>query len=326
MSKAILLLSANPTQTIHLRLQEEEREIKEHLRLAGYGKTPIYSAVAVRPRDIQQAMVDFNPQIVHFSGHGTGQEGLLFEDSSGGGKLVSSDALAGLFKLFSEQLECVVLNACYSEVQSHAISEHIKYVIGMSRSIGDKAAIEFSVGFYTALGAGRSYEFAYKLGCNAIQLSGFSEQLIPVLINKLNSNKSTNQSSTIKEQKDLSESQVKMKHTGIEITSLKQLYSFIPGYILTCEIESSEGKSQIELKMGETIFIDLQPGIQYQVRCFLKHKAIPNLIVNLYPKTWTKGLQPVEITCTLKKDETIKILYESPATSDDFAKLTRISQ
>lgn len=32
----------------------------------------------------------------------------------------------------------------------------------MSQAIGDRAAIEFTVGFYDALGAGRSFEDAYK--------------------------------------------------------------------------------------------------------------------------------------------------------------------
>lgn len=186
-NKKILLLAANPLasasrNTVYLRLQEEEREIKERLRFAGYGSTPIHSVVATRTRDLQQAMVDFNPQIVHFSGHGAGQEGLLFEDVNGQERLVNSEALAGLFRLFAEQVECVVLNACYSEVQAQAISQHIKYVIGMSRVIGDKAAIEFSCGFYTALGAGKPYTFAYDLGRNAIQLANFSEHFIPILI------------------------------------------------------------------------------------------------------------------------------------------------
>jgi len=331
MNKTILLLAANPiapdpTKTVYLQLQEEEREIKERLRLAGYGKTPIYSAVAARPRDIQQALVDFNPQIVHFSGHGAGQEGLVFEDSSGREKLVTSDALAGLFKLFSEQLECVVLNACYSEAQSHAISEHIKYVIGMSKAIGDKAAIEFSVGFYTALGAGRSYEFAYNLGCNAIHLSGFAGQSIPVLVNQIDSHKAINQPSFIKEENknDLYKSQVSRQGTGIEITCLKQLYSLIPGYTIICEIKSSENRTQIELKMGETKFIDLQPEIQYQVRCVLSHKAVPYFIANLAPEAWKKSLQPVEAAYVLKNDETIKLIYETPATSDDLARLTKV--
>lgn len=184
--KSILLLAANPKGTSSLRLQEEEREIKERLRLAGYGKVPINSTGATRPRDIQQAMLDFKPQIVHFSGHGAGQDGLVFEDAVGQEKLVSSEALANLFKLFSKRVECVVLNACYSESQAKAIVQYVNYVIGMSQAIGDRAAIEFSVGFYTALGAGESIEFAYEIGCNAIDLEGIPEQLIPVLYKKDN--------------------------------------------------------------------------------------------------------------------------------------------
>lgn len=179
--KSILLLAANPKGTASLRLQEEEREIKERLRLAGYGKAPINSTGATRTRDIQQAMLDFKPHIVHFTGHGAGKDGLAFEDATGQLKLVDSEALANLFKLFSNRVECVVLNACYSEVQAEAISQYIDYVIGMSQAIGDRAAIEFAVGFYTALGSGESVEFAYELGCNAIQLEGIAEHLIPVL-------------------------------------------------------------------------------------------------------------------------------------------------
>ncbi|NEQ30429.1 MAG: CHAT domain-containing protein [Leptolyngbya sp. SIO4C5] len=163
--KSILLLAANPKGSVSLRLQEEEREIKERLRLAGYGKVPINSTGATRTRDIQQAMLDFKPQIVHFTGHGTGEDGLAFENVMGHLKLVDSDALANLFKLFSSHVECVVLNACYSRFQAKAIARHIDYVVGMEQAIGDRAAIEFSIGFYTALGAGESIEFAYKLGC-----------------------------------------------------------------------------------------------------------------------------------------------------------------
>jgi hypothetical protein len=43
----------------------------------------------------------------------------------------------------------------------------------MSQAIGDKAAIEFAVGFYDALGAGKSIEFAYKLGCQLIRMAVF---------------------------------------------------------------------------------------------------------------------------------------------------------
>lgn len=54
----------------------------------------------------------------------------------------------------------------------------------MKREIGDRAAIEFAVGFYDAVLAGRSVEFAYNLGCSAIQMAGIPEQLTPVLVQR----------------------------------------------------------------------------------------------------------------------------------------------
>jgi hypothetical protein len=72
------------------------------------------------------------------------------------------------------------LNACYSEIQAHAIGKHIDYVIGVRELTDDQTAIAFSVGFYQALGAGNTFDEAYKLGCALIGLQGILER--PVLI------------------------------------------------------------------------------------------------------------------------------------------------
>lgn len=181
--KRILILAANPKGTTQLRLDQEAREIESALeRAKERDQFDIKTKSAVRTTDVRQAMLDFKPQIVHFSGHGAGDEGLLWENDLGQKHLVNAEALAGFFKLFANRVECVVLNACYSEIQAEAIAQYIDYVIGMSQAIGDRAAIEFAVSFYDALGAGESIEFAYKLGCNAIQMAGISEHLTPVII------------------------------------------------------------------------------------------------------------------------------------------------
>ena len=52
----------------------------------------------------------------------------------------------------------------------------------MKSSVNDKAAIAFSVGFYTALGAGKDIEFAFKMGTVAIKLEGISGSDLPILI------------------------------------------------------------------------------------------------------------------------------------------------
>ena len=92
--------------------------------------------------------------------------------------------MSALFEQFADQVNCVILNACFSEVQAQAIARYINYVIGMSNSISDRAAIAFTIGFYQAIGAGRTVEDAYKLGCIQLRLQGIPEQLTPVLIKK----------------------------------------------------------------------------------------------------------------------------------------------
>jgi hypothetical protein len=94
------------------------------------------------------------------------------------------EALAGLFELCAGQIECVILNACYSEIQAEAIAKHILYVIGMKAAVSDVAALEFAIGFYDALGAGKSIEEAFGFGCNAIALQNLPEDLTPVLKKK----------------------------------------------------------------------------------------------------------------------------------------------
>jgi hypothetical protein len=182
-TQTILILSANPKGTTPLRLDEEVREIKAGLKQSKYRERfQVEQAEAVTPRAVQDAMLEYRPQIVHFCGHGEGEEGIVLEGAEGRPQLVSAEALADLFGLFAEQVSCVVLNACYSEVQARAIAQHVGAVIGMNRAIGDRAAIEYAVSFYKALGAGEEITFAHKLGCNAIKLMGIDEALTPVLL------------------------------------------------------------------------------------------------------------------------------------------------
>lgn len=178
----ILFLAANPQQTSVLRLDQELREIEAGLRRSQYrDRFSLEQRWATRPRDIQRALLDVNPQVVHFSGHGEGEQGLVLEDETGQPQLVDGAALAGLFELFANQISCVLLNACYSVVQAEAIARHIPFVIGMNQPVGDRAAVEFAIGFYDALGAGRNIEFAYKAGCSAIRLAGLAENRTPAL-------------------------------------------------------------------------------------------------------------------------------------------------
>ncbi len=181
----ILFLAADPTDAARLRLGEEVRSIQERLQMAQFrDRFSLEQRMSVRPADISQALLDVQPQIVHFSGHGTDNGALCFETPTGHAQPVEPAALAALFEQFAGQVQCVVLNACFSRKQANGIAKHIPYVVGMKRAIGDKAAIAFSIGFYQAIGAGRSVPQAYKLGCAQIQLQGIAEHLTPTLVSK----------------------------------------------------------------------------------------------------------------------------------------------
>ncbi len=249
--KKILILSANPKGTTQLRLDEEVREIEEGLlRAKKRDKFRIKSPRAVRYRDIRRAILDFEPHILHFSGHGAGEQGLVFEDETGQEKLVNAEALAGLFKLFSDKLECVVLNACYSEVQATAIAKSIPYVVGMKKAIGDKAAIEFAVGFYDGLGAGRDYVFAHKLGCSAIKMAGIKENLTPVLIQLKSSSSSVNlQPNQLISSEQVETENYYINRPPIEKKSFQEIQQ--PGALLRIKAPQKMGKSLLLKKIFE---------------------------------------------------------------------------
>ncbi len=184
--RSILFLAADPTDKSRLRLGEEFREIDERLsraKLRDQFKLEL-PQLSLRSSDITGALLSVEPNIVHFSGHGTVEGALCFENQAGQTHLVEPDTLATLFEQFAHHVDCVLLNACYSEKQAKAIAKHINYVIGMNEAIEDKAAIAFALGFYQALGAGRTIEGAYELGCVQIKLQGISKHLIPTLIRK----------------------------------------------------------------------------------------------------------------------------------------------
>jgi hypothetical protein len=202
--RTILFLASNPTGTDPLRLDIEAKKVEQVLeRARKRDDFKLVTKWAVTDVDLRRALLDHEPEIVHFSGHGTGtgnsahmrdlglpegsaEGGLAFENERGQVLQITGQSLARLFECCVSHVRCVVLNACYSEVQADAIVQHIDYVIGMNKAVGDEAAIRFAEGSYDALLAGRPYDLAFKFGSNAIDLRGIPEHLTPVLKKRQN--------------------------------------------------------------------------------------------------------------------------------------------
>jgi tetratricopeptide (TPR) repeat protein len=199
----ILVVAANPLGSSPLKLDHEVKTIQEALRrLRKRDNFVVEYRLAATPSELRRALLDVEPHVLHFSGHGSGEQGLLFVSDESAGTIYRSDSgevrsrstnsdeikfvpaqpLANLLKLCDEHLECVVLNACYSDVQGNAISANTPFAIGMRDQVADNVAIKFSQGFYDAIGAGKGYEMAFKWGKVAIEFDLADDETSKLLV------------------------------------------------------------------------------------------------------------------------------------------------
>lgn len=166
-----LMLAASPVDQQSLRLDEEARDLREQLKLVNepMAVVQIEHRWAVRTNQLQMEVMNVKPQILHFSGHGD-RGALLFEDVNGNASEVSAEAIAELVELNS-CVDCLLLNACYSESVARLVSPYVKAVIGCTTSIDDNAAIAFTRSFYRALAHGETYEKAFRLAKNEVRIN-----------------------------------------------------------------------------------------------------------------------------------------------------------
>jgi len=178
----VLFLAANPLDLESLRLDEEARSIAEMLRKSKYRDSIRFeSRWAVRPLDLLQAINELHPTVVHFSGHGSDQDEIVFQDSSGNMKSVSKEAIVQTMAAASDTIQLVFFNACFSKGQAAAVVEHVPAAIGMNASISDEAALTFAAQFYSAIGFGLSVGRAFAQSKAAMMLEGYAEETVPEL-------------------------------------------------------------------------------------------------------------------------------------------------
>ncbi|MDH3244917.1 MAG: CHAT domain-containing protein [Saprospiraceae bacterium] len=163
--RIILFMTANPRELDVLRLGEEIRKVEDGFRSSTLrDRFQFVPKTAVRLTTMTLEMQSLEPEIIHFSGHGAGAEGISLENDVGEEILFPNDGLSRLFKLARPYVKCVILNACYSQEQAEVISQHGIYVVGMNDAIEDDASIKFSVGFYQSIGEGKNYRDAFEMG------------------------------------------------------------------------------------------------------------------------------------------------------------------
>lgn len=181
----VLFLASNPIDQAPLRLDEEARSITEMIRKAKHRDSVKFeSRWALQTIDLLQALNEHEPTIVHFSGHGSNNDEIVFQSQDGATKLVKKEALVQTMMVSSDSIRLVFFNTCFSKNQAEAISQFVDATIGMNTSIGDEAARIFSSQFYSAIGFGLSVGKAFQQAKAALMLEDIPEESTPELFIK----------------------------------------------------------------------------------------------------------------------------------------------
>ncbi len=180
--KGILAIFANPKGTDALRLGEEQRVIQQCIeRSRQRARLRLEVRHAATVDDLSRALLDKPYAIVHLSGHGTGR-GFVLEDDRGAPFVPPPAALAKVLGDHSPPIECVILNSCYSLTEGVLTALGVPYTIASEHPLADAAAIEFTRGFYDAIGAGRDTKAAYDEGVRRCLLKRFDPRRLPTLL------------------------------------------------------------------------------------------------------------------------------------------------
>ncbi|MCP4377470.1 MAG: hypothetical protein GY794_15000 [bacterium] len=129
---SILFLAAEPSDAARIRVNAEYRAIDEELRQSRHRDRIrlLNPVLASRPADINRAVQEYLPDIIHFSGHGAGPAGIYLENAEGKARLASTPALEALIQPTRKRTRVMILNACSTQSQAEAIAHYIDYAVG----------------------------------------------------------------------------------------------------------------------------------------------------------------------------------------------------
>lgn len=192
----ILAMTASPIELAKLDIAEEKRLIESALKeLIAAGQVQLQWVEGQTWRDLQHALQNNTWHIFHYVGHGgfdqTTKEGTIsLADENGHRDILPARRLSML--LNDGDFRLVVLNSCkgayldktdaYSSTAAVLTQQGIPAVLAMQYSVSDKAAIELSRTFYSAVAKGLTFTKAVTEARKSINLAIHdSEWATPVL-------------------------------------------------------------------------------------------------------------------------------------------------
>lgn len=95
-----MFVSANPRDTVQLQLIKECNNIRDRITFSEYGtQFDFDQRHEVSVSEMDKILLDYKPQVLHFSGHGNSDGIIVFQDSKSMAENTTVNALSELFKI-----------------------------------------------------------------------------------------------------------------------------------------------------------------------------------------------------------------------------------
>jgi hypothetical protein len=112
----ILFLTANPLGDENveppLKLYREFESIDDKIQISRHrDKFELIPRFSASIHRLQEYILRFRPEILHFSGHGTMKGELVFQNEYGGRQVANVNTMKNLFGILHKGIRCMVLNA-----------------------------------------------------------------------------------------------------------------------------------------------------------------------------------------------------------------------
>lgn len=168
----IFFMACSPRDHPELNYEKEEESLFQAIGKAGRNVV-IDSGDMGSFEELRQSINEFNPHIVHLTGHGAVKENGLgyfaFEDKRGNADLRSSFEIRQ--ELFSgSSVQCAFISGCQTGkappvealggICQGMVGEEVPLAIGWAASIADNIATQFAATFYNTLAAGQPVDRA----------------------------------------------------------------------------------------------------------------------------------------------------------------------
>lgn len=163
--KTILMVPAAPKSSASPEISKRINDLISLLKKAQLGtlKIAAYNDPTSQPAEFVKAIHAYKPSILHYIGKDEQVEGITFQDDIRGIALVNSRDLSLLMNNLSNEVNCVVLQACFDFSQAIAISDQIDRVLIIRKKANEDVVNRFVLTFYQALNRGSTIDDAFGL-------------------------------------------------------------------------------------------------------------------------------------------------------------------